>query len=91
VSGKNKKSILVKIYLMLLFICGMVVWFTIRPASKQKISTNIILEKNLVNILASNNIKLKNILKQSIRGRNFNSIKWNEFYKITELNKSVKN
>jgi len=91
VSGKNKKeSILIKIYLIFLFICGIAVWLTIQPANKQKISTDVILDKKIVDILVSHNIKQGNILKQFIRERSSNSMKWNEFYKTIELNKSAK-
>jgi hypothetical protein len=91
VSSKNKKeSILIKIYLIFLFICGIAVWFTIQPANKQKISTDVILDKKIVDILVSHNIKQGNILKQFIRERSSNSMKWNEFYKTIELNKSSK-
>jgi hypothetical protein len=90
VSGKNKKeSILIKIYLIFLFICGIAVWFTIQPANKQKISIDVILDKKIVDILVSHNIKQENILKQFIRERSSNSMKWNEFYKTIELSKSA--
>lgn len=90
-SGKNKKeSILIKIYLIFLFICGIAVWLTIQPANKQKISTDVILDKKIVDILVSHNIKQGNILKQFIRERSSNAMKWNEFYKTIELNKSAK-
>jgi hypothetical protein len=91
VSGKNKKeSIFIKIYLIFLFICGIAVWFTIQPANKQKISIDVILDKKIVDILVSHNIKQENILKQFIRERSSNSMKWNEFYKTIELSKSAK-
>jgi hypothetical protein len=91
VSGKNKKeSILIKIYLIFLFICGIVIWLTIHSANKQEISTDVILDKKIVDIFLSHNIKQNNILKQFIRERISNSTKWNEFYKTIELNKSIK-
>jgi hypothetical protein len=91
VSDKNKKkSILIKIYLIFLFICGVAIWLTIQFTNKQKISTDVILDKKIVDILVSHNIKQRNILKQFIREKGYNSMKWNEFYKTIELNKSSK-
>jgi hypothetical protein len=91
VSGKNKKeNILIKIYLIFLFICGIIVWLTIQPANKQKISIDVILDKKIVDIFVSHNINQGNILKQFIKERSSNSMKWNEFYKTIELNKFAK-
>jgi hypothetical protein len=91
VSGKNKKeSILIKIYLIFLFICGITVWLTIQPTNKQKISIDVILDKKIIDIFVSHNIKQGNILKQFIREKSSNSMKLNEFYKTIELNKSAK-
>jgi hypothetical protein len=45
-SDKNKKeNILIRIYLIFLFICGIIILFTTQPTNKQKISTGVILTK----------------------------------------------
>jgi hypothetical protein len=91
VSGKNKKeSILVKIYLMFLFVCGVVIWFAIEPASNSNIATDTILDRQIVNILMHNRVKQENILKQYIRQRTTNGAQWSEFYKTIKIKEKVK-
>jgi hypothetical protein len=91
VSGKNKKeSVWIKIYLIFLFICGVVIWLTIQPLNKQKISTDVVLDKKIVDILVSHKIKQESMVKQFIRERTSNSMKWNEFHKTIKLNRFAK-
>jgi hypothetical protein len=91
VSGNNKEeSIWVKIYLLFLFVCGITVWFAIQPTNNNKISTDIILDRQIADILIHNRVKQEDILKQYMRKRTTSHAHWNEFYKTIEIKRKVK-
>jgi hypothetical protein len=91
VSGKNKKeSILVKIYLIFLFVCGITVWLAIQPTNNNKISTDVILDSQIVDILIHKRVKQEDILKQYIREKTTSVAQWNEFYKTIKIKRKVK-
>jgi hypothetical protein len=91
VSGKNKKeSILVKIYLIFLFVCGITVWLAIQPTNNNKISTDVILDRQIVDILIHKRVKQEDILKQYIRKKTTSVAQWNEFYKTIKIKRKVK-
>jgi cell division protein YceG involved in septum cleavage len=90
-STKSKKeSIWIKIYLIFLFLCGIAIWFIIQHANEPKISVDINLDKKVVDILMSHNIKQENIVEQFARERNINTDHWIEFYKVIKLKQSSK-
>ncbi|MDR2398911.1 MAG: hypothetical protein LBD61_00465 [Endomicrobium sp.] len=90
-SGKNKKeSILVKIYLIFLFVCGITVWLAIQPTNNNKISTDVILDSQIVDILIHKRVKQEDILKQYIREKTTSVAQWNEFYKTIKIKRKVK-
>ncbi|MDR1474348.1 MAG: hypothetical protein LBS38_01490 [Endomicrobium sp.] len=90
-SGKNKKeSILVKIYLIFLFVCGITVWLAIQPTNNNKISTDVILDRQIVDILIHKRVKQEDILKQYIRKKTTSVAQWNEFYKTIKIKRKVK-
>jgi hypothetical protein len=91
VSGKSKKeSIWVKIYLIFLFVCGIAVWFAIQSINNNKISTDVILDRQIFDILIHKRIKQEDILKQYMRERTTSGTRWNEFYKTINIKKKVK-
>jgi hypothetical protein len=87
VAGKKEKkeSIWIKIYIIALFLCGMGIWFVIKPVSKQKISIDIALDKRIVDVLVANGVGQKDVITQYTRERNTRSAQWNEFYKTIKL------
>lgn len=71
-SNKNKKTgILVKIYLIFLFICGIAVWFITQPSDKQTAFMGTVINKNINKI---KHVKQKNLLK-GIKKYKFNTLK----------------
>jgi hypothetical protein len=85
----KKESILIKVYLIFLFICGIAVWLTIQPLNKQ-ISVDVELDKKIVDILVSNKIRQENVVRQFVKENSFASTKWNEFHKTIKLNRTKK-
>jgi hypothetical protein len=85
----KKESILIKIYLIFLFICGIAVWLTIQPSNKQ-ISVDVELDKKIVDILVSNKIRQENVVRQFVKENSSASAKWNEFHKTIKLNRTKK-
>jgi hypothetical protein len=92
-SGKGKReSLWIKLYLLVLFFfCGVGIWFCTQPVKKQKISTDISIEKKIVEILIERSVIQNDILKQYVRERKTLNANWNEFYKVIKLkpNQSV--
>jgi cell division protein YceG involved in septum cleavage len=86
VVGKDKKeSLWIKVYIILLFFCGIGIWFAMQPVNKQKISIDVTLDKKIIDILVSNGIGQDDIITQYVRERNTRSAQWNEFYKTIKL------
>lgn len=80
----RKESIWIKMYVIVLFFCGIGIWFSIQSAHGQKIYTNVALNRKIESVLIENGI-IKNDISQYIRERNKMTVAWNEFYKIIKL------
>jgi hypothetical protein len=86
VANKEKKeSLWIKVYIIILFFCGIGIWLSIQPVHKQKISVDIALDKRIVDVLVANGIIQEDILNQYVRERNTMVAQWNEFYKTVKL------
>jgi hypothetical protein len=86
VSHKLKKeSVWIKMYIVVLFFCGIGIWFSMQPVYGQKIYTNVTLNRKIESVLAENGIIKNDILSQYARGRNKMIVAWNEFYKVIKL------
>jgi len=81
----RKESIWIKMYVIVLFFCGIGIWFSIPAAHSQKIYTNAALNRKIERVLVENGIIKNDILSQYIRERNKRTVAWNEFYKIIKL------
>ncbi|GHT58584.1 hypothetical protein AGMMS50222_03370 [Endomicrobiia bacterium] len=85
-SAKDKReSIWIKIYTVLLFLCGIGIWFTVWPVDKHTISIDLALDKKIVDVLTANGIVKDDVLSQYTRERNTKATRWNEFYKTIKL------
>lgn len=81
----RKESIWVKMYVIVLFFCGVGIWFSIQLAHNREIYTNATLNRKIESVLVKNGIVENDILSQYIRERNKKTAAWNEFYKIIKL------
>jgi hypothetical protein len=84
----RKESICVKIYVIVLFFCGIGIWFAVQPVHNQKIYTNVALNSKIEGVLVENGIIKNDILSQYIKEKNKRTAAWNEFYKIIKLKPS---
>jgi hypothetical protein len=84
----RKESICVKIYVIILFFCGIGIWFFVQPANNQNIYTTATLNKKIEIVLVENGIVKNDILSQSIKEKNKRTTIWSEFYKTIKLKSS---
>jgi len=77
--------------MIILFFCGIGIWFSLQSVQKQKTCVDIMLDKKIVDVLISNGIIQNDILSQYIVERRTKTSQWNEFYKTIRLksNKTV--
>ncbi|GMO64496.1 MAG: hypothetical protein Nk1A_0980 [Endomicrobiia bacterium] len=81
-------NIWIKICMIILFLFGMSIWFSLQFMQKQKIPLDILIDKKIVNVLVSNGITQNDILNQYVMDRNTKTTRWNEFYKTIKLDSS---
>lgn len=72
--------------MIILFLFGMSIWFSLQFMQKQKVPVEIIIDKKIVNVLISNGIIQDDILSQYVMDRNTKTTRWSEFYKTIKLN-----
>jgi hypothetical protein len=85
-SSKEKtESLWVKLYIIILFFCGVAIWFCTQPIKKRNISLDVYIDKKIVETLIEKGITQGDILKQYVRERKTITAKWYEFYKIVKL------
>jgi cell division protein YceG involved in septum cleavage len=84
-SKEKKKNLWVKLYIIILFFCGIAIWFCVQPIKKQEISVDISIEKMIAETLIKQGTTQDDILKQYARERKVIGAKWNEFYKVIKL------
>jgi hypothetical protein len=82
---EKRESIWIKIYIALLFLCGIGLWRAICPVDKHKIPADIALDEKIVGVLAANGIVKDEVLSRYTRQRNAKTTKCNEFYETIKL------
>jgi len=88
---ESKNKILPKIYLILLFIAGIILAFSFQTAKKSKtLDVDQMLDNNLVTALTSNGIEQKDVLSQFAREKKDKSSAYNEYYKKIKMPKNKK-
>ncbi|MDR1695080.1 MAG: hypothetical protein LBR69_00370 [Endomicrobium sp.] len=87
---KRRENPLVKVYIVILFFCGIGLWFAMQPQPKQKISVDTELDRRVTDSLLAGGITQNDILSQYARERSVSSAQWNEFYKKIGLKNGKK-
>ena len=89
---KDKRNgLLIKIYLFILFVCGIILGFSFLSAEKNKLTViDTSLDNNLVTALTSNGIEQINVVSQFIKEVKINGITCNEYYKTIKLSEKQK-
>jgi hypothetical protein len=82
---EKRESIWIKIYIAMLFLCGIGLWCAICPVDKHKVTTDAALDEKIVTVLAENGIVKDNVLSKYAKQRNAKATKWNEFCKTIKL------
>lgn len=86
--NKTKNRVLTKIYLILLFMAGIVLAFSFQAARKNKVVfIDQMLDNNLVTALTSNGIEQQDVISQFARERAVKGAVYNEYYKKIKLSK----
>ena len=85
------KKFLVKIYLLVLFIAGMILGFSYQSARDKKVvDFEQMLDNNVVTVLTSNGISQNNVISQYVKEIRIKGRVCHEYYKKIELSKSKK-
>jgi len=84
---KKQESVLVKVYILVLFLCGIGLWFATNNAGvpKQKLAIDVELEQKLVDALVAGGVAQSDVISQYARERETTTKTWNEFYKKIQL------
>ncbi|MCL2484865.1 MAG: hypothetical protein FWF00_02325 [Endomicrobia bacterium] len=86
----RQENPLIKLYIIILFFCGIGLWFAMQSQPKQKMSVDLELDKRVIDVLVANGVTQSDILSQYIRERTTSSAEWNEFYKRIRLQSGKK-
>ena len=89
---KDKRNkVVIKIYLFILFMTGIILGFSYQAALKNKISAiDTLLDNNLVTALTSNGIDQSNVLSQFVKEIKVSGVTCNKYYKKIKLNRNQK-
>lgn len=85
------KKLLIKIFLLVLFIAGMILGFSYQSARDKKVvDFEQMLDNNVVTVLTSNGISQNNVISQYVKEIRIKGRVCHEYYKKIELSKSKK-
>ena len=90
---KKEEPVIIKVYLIVLFFCGVGLWLTARPVTapkqvflpKQSVSIDVDINNKIIDLLSSGGVTQDNIIKEYAAERSLKGEKWNEFYKTVRL------
>jgi hypothetical protein len=92
---KKEEPFIVKAYLIILFFCGVGLWFASHSAPetadkrsflpKPSLSVDVDINNKVIDVLSSGGVKQDNIVKEYAAERSLKNEKWNEFYKTVRL------
>lgn len=84
---KDKRNgILIKIFLFVLFVAGVVLGFSYLSANRESLTAiDVPLDNNIVTALTSNGIEQRNVVSQFIKEVKVSGVACNEYYKTINL------
>ena len=90
--NKDKRnSVLIKIYLFILFVAGVILGFSYLSASRENLAAiDVPLDNSIVTALTSNGIEQQNVISQFVKEIKISGITCNEYYKTIKLPKKQK-
>lgn len=88
--NKDKRNtVLIKIYLLILFVAGIILGFSYLSASKNNLTAiDVPLDNNLVTALTSNGIEQTNVVSQFVKEVEVSGVTCNEYYRTIKLSKN---
>ena len=89
---KDKRNgVLIKIYLFILFVAGIILGFSYLSANKENLTAiDVPLDNNIVTALTSNGIEQSNVVSQFVKEIRISGVTYNEYYKTIKLPKKQK-
>lgn len=89
---KDKRNgVLIKIYLFILFVAGIILGFSYLSANKENLTAiDVPLDNNIVTALTSNGIEQSNVVSQFVKEIRISGVTCNEYYKTIKLPKKQK-
>lgn len=90
---KKQSSIIVKIYILILFLCGVILGLSFINAGKGgRANIDAKLDNDLVTVLVANGIKQEDVIAQYVREKKYGDSVYNQYYKNIFLpdNKKIK-
>ncbi len=90
--NKDKRNgVLIKVYLFILFVAGIVLGFSYLSANREKLTAiDVTLDNNIVTALTSNGIEQQNVTSQFVKEVKISGVICNEYYKTINLPKKQK-
>ena len=82
---EKKEPVIIKIYVIILFLCGIGLWFAVQPAVKNRAALDVEIDKKVVDALNAGGVKQEDILYQYAREMSTRNVQWSEFYKKIQL------
>ena len=79
--NQKRESIIVKIYLVVLFFAGIALFLSLQPSKNEKISADVALDRKVIDVLLANGISQKQLVSQYVREKSAGRETWNEFHK----------
>ena len=85
-SKDKRNSFLIKIYLFILFVAGIILGFSYLSANKESLTAiDVALDNNIVTALTSNGIEQQNVISQFVKEVRVSGVICNEYYKTIKL------
>ncbi|MDR3049933.1 MAG: hypothetical protein LBV16_08915 [Elusimicrobiota bacterium] len=87
---RRREPIYIKLYILLLFFLGIVIWFSMHSGDKQRVKIDIDLDNQISKVLSDNLISQDDIISQFAKEMQNKSSLWKEFNKKIILRDSSK-
>ena len=87
----KRNTTLIKIYLFILFVVGIILGFSYLSANKENLTAiDVPLDNSLITALTSNGIEQKDVVSQFVEEVKVNGVACNEYYKTIKLSNKQK-
>jgi len=81
----HKEPVYIKFYILLLFLLGIVIWFSFQGSNKQRIKSDIELDNRISKVLADNKITQGDIVSQYAKEMENRTTLWTQYNKTVMI------